>query len=93
MSIWDRYESRISASTPRRKDMIDRTQRYILNKIYSSASSFTVNIDGAMQDVAIINTDNLNEKFIYSLPGQDIEHGGLVEWMDNFWLITEKDQR
>lgn len=41
--------------------------------------------------VAIINTDNLNEKYIYSLPGEDIEHGALVHWMDNYWLVTERD--
>lgn len=91
MNIWDNYESRISANGSYRKTIIDRTQKYILDKIASSASKFTVNIDGVKQDVAILNTDNLNEKFIYSLPGSDIEHGGLVEWMDNFWLVTEKD--
>ena len=43
------------------------------------------------KDVAIINTDNLNEKFICTFPGDDIEHGSLVHWMDNYWLVTERD--
>lgn len=43
------------------------------------------------KNVAIINTDNLNEKFICSLPEDDIEHGSLVHWMDNYWLVTERD--
>ena len=43
------------------------------------------------QKVAIINSDNLNEKYVYSLPGEDIGHGDLIEWMGNRWLVTEKD--
>ena len=43
------------------------------------------------QDVAIINSDNLNEKYLITMPGEDIQHGDLVEWMDNFWLVTERD--
>lgn len=46
---------------------------------------------GDERNVAIINSDNLNEKFIFSLPGEDIELGSLVEWMDNRWLVTERD--
>ena len=43
------------------------------------------------QKVAIINSDNLNEKYIYSLPNEDIEHGSLIYWMGNHWLVTERD--
>ena len=43
------------------------------------------------QNVAIINSDNLDEKYIYSLPGEDIEHGSLLYWMDNYWLVAERD--
>ena len=43
------------------------------------------------QDVAIIDTDNLNEKLIYSMPNEDISLGSLVFWMDNYWLVTERD--
>lgn len=43
------------------------------------------------QNVAIINSDNLDEKYIYSMPGEDIEQGSLVYWMDNYWLVNERD--
>ena len=43
------------------------------------------------QNVAVINSDNLNEKTIISMPGEDIVHGSLVFWMDNYWLVTERD--
>lgn len=46
---------------------------------------------GVAQDVAIINSDNLNEKTIIAMPGEDIEHGCLVSWMGNHWLVTERD--
>ena len=43
------------------------------------------------KEVAIINSDNLDEKYIYSMPGDDIGHGDLVCWMGNHWLVTERD--
>lgn len=43
------------------------------------------------QNVAIINSDNLNEKTLITMPGEDIQQGDLVEWMDNYWLVTERD--
>lgn len=45
----------------------------------------------AVQNVAVIDSDNLNEKTIISMPGEDITHGALVRWMDNYWLVTERD--
>ena len=43
------------------------------------------------QNVAIIDSDNLNEKFIYSLPQENIVLGSLVVWRDNYWLVVERD--
>ena len=43
------------------------------------------------QDVSIINSDNLNEKSMISMPGEDIELGALIFWMGNHWLVTERD--
>lgn len=43
------------------------------------------------QNVAIINSDNLNEKTLITMPGEDIQQGDLVHWMDNYWLVTERD--
>jgi len=43
------------------------------------------------QNVAIINTDNLDKKTIISLPGETLRHGDIVFWMDQYWLIIEKD--
>lgn len=66
--------------------------------IYDGAHGYNIQnyipdeIDGVCtRNVAIINSDNLNEKYIYSLPGEDIENGSLVFWMDNYWLVDERD--
>lgn len=44
-----------------------------------------------IQDVAIIDSDNLNEKTLITLPGESIGCGNLIFWNDNFWIVTEKD--
>lgn len=43
------------------------------------------------RNVAIINSDNLDEKTIIAMPGEDLIHGSLVEWMGQHWLITNRD--
>ncbi|MCD8206982.1 MAG: hypothetical protein LUD72_03495 [Bacteroidales bacterium] len=43
------------------------------------------------QNVAIIDSDNLNEKTIISMPSEDIILGSLVIWMNEHWLVTERD--
>lgn len=92
MSVWDVYRSRLDfIGTTKRDARFRRESRYLTTKALDSLSYFAVDINGISQDVAIINTDNLNEKYIYSMPGEDISPGGLVEWMNNHWLVTEKD--
>lgn len=91
----------------RRETVLRREKRTLKQKLPDSLSYHTVTMyDQAhgyniksdemkeysiIQNVGIINSDNLNEKYIYSLPDEDFEHGSLVEWMDNYWLITELD--
>ena len=43
------------------------------------------------RNVGIINSDNLDEKTIISMPGEDIIAGSLVSWMGEHWLVTERD--
>ena len=92
MSVWDLYESRINTrGVTRRGTQLLREKRFLSTKLPNSLSYHTVAIDSVEQNVAIIDTDNLDTKFIYSIPGEDIRHGGLVEWNDYYWLITERD--
>lgn len=92
MSVWDNYRQRVSAlGTTRRDIALRREARYIDRKLPNNLSYQTVTIDGEEQNVAILRSDNLNEKYIYSMTGGDLTHGGLVYWEENYWLITEKD--
>lgn len=92
MGAWDLYESRIVAhGTTKRGNQLLRETHNLLTKLPHHLSYHSVLIDDIERNVAIINTDNLDTKYIYSLPGEDIRHGGLVEWADNHWLITERD--
>ena len=71
--------------------MLRRESMYLNSKSKDSLSHFDVMIDGVNRSVNVINTDNLNEKFILSMPGETIPLGGTVEWMKNHWLISEMD--
>jgi len=91
MSVWDMYEKRIEArGTSKRNATLIRESRLLNSKLKDSLSYHSVIIDGLDRNVAVINSDNLNEKIMCSLPGEDFFCGGLVEWEDNYWLITEK---
>lgn len=84
-----------------------REVRFIESKLPANLSYNTVNIypqkygyniesrenseHRILQNVAIINSDNLNEKIICSMPSEDIELGALVYWKDNYWLVSERD--
>lgn len=92
MSVWDAYKNRIDISgRDRRTAALRREQRFLATKLPENLSYQTAIIDDIEQNVAIINSDNLNEKSIYSMPGGDIPHGGIVVWQDNHWLVTERD--
>ncbi len=89
---WDMYTSRIDIRGNTKRNAVKRKAVHTFLSYLPDNLSYTdVTIDGKEQTVAIINSDNLNEKTILSLPGEDIRHGGLVRWMDNYWLITERD--
>ena len=64
--------------------MYDRDHGYNIQSAEMAAAAVE-------RKVAIINSDNLDQKYIYALPGEDIELGSLVHWMDNYWLVEERD--
>lgn len=91
MGAWDNYEARASVRGLTMRDADRRREvKAIMNKLPRNLSYFNVTVDGVEQTVSIDDTDNLNEKIIRSMPDEELRHGGLVYWMDNYWLITEK---
>lgn len=92
MSVWDIYESRIDVRGNSKREAIKRNELRNIDRHLPDNLSYTqCTLDGVEQTVAIINSDNLDEKTILSLPGEDIRHGALVEWMDQHWLVVERD--
>lgn len=92
MSIWDSYENRIAVrGNSKRETFLRREQHMLFSKLPESLSYHSAIVDGVACDVAIINSDNLDEKKIYSTTPGEIKGGSLVEWMDNHWLVTELD--
>lgn len=92
MSVWDLYDARMSVRGETKRETAKiREERLLLNRAKDSLSFHSVTIDGVDRNVTILNSDNLNEKTIISLPHEDIKCGALVHWMDNYWLVTERD--
>lgn len=89
---WTKYEERMRLSGRSQRDaMLNREKDYIRRKLRNSLSFHTASVDGISRELAIINTDNLDTKTVIALPDEDIRHGATVEWMDNHWLVIEKD--
>lgn len=92
MSLWDTYRSRINARGGDRRTAALQRESLLLNaKILASPSYHKLIINGEQRSMSVINSDNLNQKTLCTLPGEDLPHGGTVEWMKNHWLITEVD--
>lgn len=92
MGVWDVYNARITAKGgTKRESAIMREKRRIRDHIVDNPSFNQCIIDGEDRVATILNSDNLNIKTIISMPDEDLRHGALVEWMDNKWLIVDRD--
>lgn len=92
MGVWDVYQDRIKArGSSKRNSFILREKRYIREHLVDNPSYSECIVDGEPRVCGIMNTDNLDKKTIISMPDEDLRHGALVEWMDNKWLIVERD--
>lgn len=92
MGVWDVYNSRITAKGgTKRGATLQREKGFLTRHTKDNLSYHECIVDGEQRFVSIINSDNLDEKTIIALPDEDLRHGALVEWMDNKWLITERD--
>lgn len=92
MGAWDAYKSRIqiNGKTSREESLLYE-KWYFSDRSKDGLFYHTVKINGETVNLNIINSDNLNEKMIYSMPDETFPCGGYMEWAGNIWLITEKD--
>lgn len=92
MNPWSVYQSRVEARGATRRGAAIQRERAFLNAKQSSSLSYhEMTINGEQRKISVLNSDDLSIKTICSLPGENLPHGGLVHWMDNFWLIIETD--
>lgn len=99
--FWDVYSDRVTVRGENiRTDRLTREKLRLRHMLKDSLSYHEVDIyddgitaeqEGLKQSVAIINSDNLDEKYVYSLPDEDLQIGDLFYWSDNYWLFTERD--
>lgn len=88
MDAWEEYEHRV-----KRAGNFKGTANRMAHKLPDSLSYETILIDGVEQNVAVINSDNYNEKKLFSLPGDHFLGGEIVFFADDYWIITSVDAR
>ena len=92
MSVWDSYKNRITASGCSLRDASLKRELHMLSSRLSDSLSYhSVTIDDMTREIAVKNSDNLNEKTIYAVDKNIIRGGSLVSWMDSHWLVVECD--
>lgn len=93
MSVLDTYKARMEIhGVTKRERAIHRAQSYITKKAEGAVSTETVLIDNAIQKVTILHkSEDVNIKKICSMPGETLQHGGIVDFADAKWLITDLD--
>ena len=92
MSVWSSYDSRLAVRGATKRDVIlNREKEYLRRKLPASLSYHKATVNDVVQELAIINSDNLHQKTVCSMPGENIISGSLVEWCNRHWLITDVD--
>lgn len=93
MNVWNTYEARLNVNgSTKRERALNQTQSYITRKAVNSLSCHDVIIEGQSQTVTILNQkEDMAIKKICALPGETLCHGGLVDFANSKWLITELD--
>lgn len=94
MSVWSTYEARFADGNqemdPKWNSAKDHIQGRLRRKLVSSLSYKQVKYDGQDMRIAIVDISNdFGTKKIFSMPGETLPHGSVIEWEDSFWLITE----
>lgn len=93
MSVWNLYINRIEVDgKSKRERALNRTKKSINQKALDSLSSKKVLINGCRQDATILSIKGSpNTKRICAMPNESLPHGGIVDFADNKWLISEVD--
>lgn len=74
-----------------RDALVEQAKSSLAQMSYDSPSCRYVKVDGVLQPVLITHRQSLGEKRICSIPGEHLPHGGIVDFANSMWLITELD--
>lgn len=92
MGAWDAYRDRMDEYGFTKRGMFkEHTKAALRRKFKNSLSYHVVEINSDEQEIVIAHTQDRAEKKIYSMPDEQLVHGGLVDYANNKWLITEID--
>ena len=96
-----------NSGATKREAFLKREQRNLNTKVkdslsyqtvtvYTQDNSYNISSEEAqkksfVQDVTIINSDNLDEKTLITLPGEDMDCGNIIYWDGNYWIVEERD--
>ena len=91
-NAWRSYHARMNTIGQTKRDMmLQHARSSISRRLVDSLAYHTVLIDQIEREVGIINKADLDTKTIVAMPGEKLVHGGLVEYENHKWLITELD--
>ena len=96
MGVWDSYEARLSHISLNMDHQRSSAHQHISDRlrrtISSSLSYKTAQCNGQKIQIAIINTsDDMNVKKVFSMPGESLSHGSIINWKNSNWLVTDLD--
>lgn len=92
MDTWELYHGiRLAGGADKREMQSILLKESITRRLLDSPSGKLVLINGEEQVVSISHTEAMDTKKIFALPGEHLYHGGIVDFADGKWLITEID--
>ena len=92
VGAWETYKARIELRGCSKRDFrVNRSREHLSRLMMDSPALHLVTINGLEQYITVAHTDDMSQKKICALPGESLAHGGVVEFADNHWLITESD--
>ena len=92
MGAWDAYRAIVDIYGSTKRGMWkEKTKEALRRRLPDSLSWHVVDVNSQKQEISVAHTQDMSEKKIYSMPGEKLVHGGLVDFSDNKWLITEVD--
>ena len=89
---WDAYRERMDLHGQTKHDMwINHSRTAIGRRLLDSPSCRRVLVNGEEQTLSITRHAESGYKKVASMPGEHLVHGGLVDFANGKWLITDVD--